>query len=64
MAMACQAHRPAAGSPDWDKWSLGGILLPLGALRSSNMNNRHSAGRLIEKAALHTIQVELQEGYN
>jgi hypothetical protein len=28
------------------------------------MNDRHSASRLIEKTALHTIQVELQEGYN
>lgn len=28
------------------------------------MSNRHSASRLIEKTALHTIQVESREGYN
>ena len=28
------------------------------------MYNRKSAGRLMEKSALHTIQVELQQGYN
>ena len=28
------------------------------------MYNRKSASRLMEKSALHTIQVELQQGYN